>query len=193
MSVHRSDVSSADGCRRLIADALTVTGRLDLLVNNAGFLSEKRLADIGEAEWAAALDRNLSSAFFLSQAAIPVMLDQRFGRIVNVGSVSALMGSPFQIDYATAKAGLIGLTRSLARAVARKGITVNCVMHGGVATDMLDSMELSDRAQIERSIPVGRYGQLPEIAHIICALLHDDASYVTGSVVVVDGGLGMGD
>jgi acetoacetyl-CoA reductase/3-oxoacyl-[acyl-carrier protein] reductase len=112
---------------------------------------------------------------------------------VNVGSVTAVMGSPFQIDYAAAKAGLVGLTRSLARTVARAGITVNCVLPGGFATDLLDDLTLTDRAAIEAAVPLGRFGMPAEFAHIVASLVHDDAAYVTGSVIVVDGGLSMGE
>jgi acetoacetyl-CoA reductase/3-oxoacyl-[acyl-carrier protein] reductase len=97
-----------------------------------------------------------------------------------------------QIAYGAAKAGLVGLTRSLARSVARDGITVNCVAPGGFDTDLVDGLTLTDRAAVERIIPVGRYGRPAELAHIVCSLLHDDASYVTGAVIAVDGGLGMG-
>jgi acetoacetyl-CoA reductase/3-oxoacyl-[acyl-carrier protein] reductase len=120
------------------------------------------------------------------------MRQERFGRIVNIGSVTAVMGSPFQIDYAAAKAGLVGLTRSLARSVARAGITVNCVIPGGFSTDLLSELTLTDAKAVERSVPVGRYGRPEELAHVIASLVHDDASYVTGAVIAVDGGLGMG-
>jgi acetoacetyl-CoA reductase/3-oxoacyl-[acyl-carrier protein] reductase len=120
------------------------------------------------------------------------MREQRFGRIVNIGSVTASMGSPFQIDYAAAKAGLVGLTKSLARSVARRGITVNCVLPGGFDTSMTEQLPLTDKGLIEQTVPLGRFGRPHELAHVVNALLHDDASYVTGSVVVVDGGLSMG-
>jgi acetoacetyl-CoA reductase/3-oxoacyl-[acyl-carrier protein] reductase len=102
------------------------------------------------------------------------------------------MGSPFQIDYATAKAGLVGLTRSLARSVARAGITVNCLVPGGFSTDLLSKLTLTDAEAIERTVPIGRYGKPQELAHVVSSLVHDDASYVTGAVIAVDGGLGMG-
>jgi acetoacetyl-CoA reductase/3-oxoacyl-[acyl-carrier protein] reductase len=165
---------------------------VDYLVNNAGALVERKVADIGFDEWDTSLRQNLSSAFYLTQAVLPAMIGQRFGRVVNIGSVSAAMGSAFQADYAAAKSGLIGLTRSLARSVARKGITVNCVVPGGFDTAIVDDMTLTDRSLIEQSVPIGRFGRPEELAHVVVSLLHDQASYTTGSVIVVDGGLSMG-
>jgi acetoacetyl-CoA reductase/3-oxoacyl-[acyl-carrier protein] reductase len=192
VTARRFDVGDSESCRALIADVLAENGRLDYLVNNAGALHEQKLADLSSKSWDDTLRVNLSGAFHLSQAAIVPMRQQRFGRIVNVGSVTAVMGSPFQIDYAAAKAGLVGLTRSLARSVARAGITVNCVIPGGFSTDLLSQLTLTDAEAIERSVPVGRYGRPEELAHVIASLVHNDASYVTGAVIAVDGGLGMG-
>jgi NAD(P)-dependent dehydrogenase (short-subunit alcohol dehydrogenase family) len=188
----RVDVADPDSCRELIAEVVAKNGRIDYLVNNAGALHEHRLGDLSSADWTETLRVNLSGAFHLSQAAIAPMRQKRFGRIVNIGSVTAVMGSPFQIDYAAAKAGLVGLTRSLARAVARTGITVNCVIPGGFTTDLLSKLTLTDAEAVERSVPVGRYGRPEELAHVVASLVHDDASYVTGAVIAVDGGLGMG-
>jgi NAD(P)-dependent dehydrogenase (short-subunit alcohol dehydrogenase family) len=188
----RLDIGDPDSCRQLIADVVAQHGRIDYLINNAGSLHEHKLAQLTDEHWDHTLRVNLSGAFHLSQAAIESMRRERFGRIVNIGSVTAVMGSPFQIDYATAKAGLVGLTRSLARSVARAGITVNCIVPGGFSTDLLSKLTLTDAEAIERSVPVGRYGKPQELAHVVASLVHDDASYVTGAVIAVDGGLGMG-
>ena len=181
-----------DSCRELISTVVAAHGRLDYLVNNAGALHEHTLTDLSSTDWDDTLRVNLTGAFHLSQSAIVHMRQARFGRIVNIGSVTAVMGSPFQIDYAAAKAGLIGLTRSLARSVARAGITVNCVIPDGFSTDLLDHLTLTHAEAVERSVPVGRYGRPEELAHVVASLVHDNASYVTGAVIAVDGGRGMG-
>jgi acetoacetyl-CoA reductase/3-oxoacyl-[acyl-carrier protein] reductase len=192
VTTHRVDVTEPESCRQLVADVLATHGRIDYLINNAGSLHEHRLADLSATEWDDTLRINLSAAFHLSQAAIIPMRAARFGRIVNVGSVTAVMGSPFQIDYAAAKAGLVGLTRSLARSVARAGVTVNCVLPGGFSTELLTELTLTDAVAIEGSVPVGRFGRPEELAHVVASLVHDDAAYVTGAVIAVDGGLAMG-
>jgi acetoacetyl-CoA reductase/3-oxoacyl-[acyl-carrier protein] reductase len=192
LETRRVDLSDPVACAELVDHALGEHGRIDYLVNNAGALSERRAPELTPDEWDRSLRVNLSSAFYLSQAVLEPMRAQRFGRIVNISSVTAMMGSPFQLDYAAGKAGLIGLTRSLARTAARRGVTVNCVVPGGFETDLLDAMTLTDRANVEAGIPVGRFGRPEEVAHMVSALVDDDASYVTGAVVVVDGGLSMG-
>ena len=192
VSLHSGDLGEVEVCQHLVSEVVDRYGRLDYLINNAGSMVERKLIDIDPEAWESGLRRNLSSAFYLAQSAIPSMTAQRFGRIVNVGSVSAAMGSPFQVDYASAKAGMVGLTRSLARAVARKGVTVNCVLPGGFETSILEAMTLTDRSLIEQSVPVGRFGRPAELAHVVASLLHDQAGYVTGSVIVVDGGMSMG-
>jgi NAD(P)-dependent dehydrogenase (short-subunit alcohol dehydrogenase family) len=192
LSTYRRDVSDPDECVGLVSEVHRRFGRLDYLINNAGSLTEHKLTDLTPRVWNDSLQVNLSAAFHLSQAAVAPMRKAKFGRIVNVGSVTAVMGSPFQIDYAAAKGGLVGLTRSMARAVARAGITVNCLLPGGFDTHLLGALTLTDPELIAQSVPVGRFGHPRELAHMVAALLHEDAAYVTGSVVVIDGGLSMG-
>ncbi|MCU1429731.1 MAG: 3-oxoacyl-(acyl-carrier-protein) reductase [Actinomycetia bacterium] len=192
VSTYAVDIGDPEACRSLVDDVVDAHGRIDYLINNAGALVERTVQEISASDWNEALGVNLSAAFFMAQAALAPMREQRFGRIVNIGSVSGHMGSGVQVDYAAAKAGLIGLTRSLARAVARRGITVNCVVPGGFETDLLLDMTRTDRQVVEAKVPVGRFGRPAELAHIVASLVHDDAAYVTGAVIVVDGGLSMG-
>jgi NAD(P)-dependent dehydrogenase (short-subunit alcohol dehydrogenase family) len=192
VTLHRADVGDADSCRRLVDEVLDQHGQLDYLINNAGTVTEQRYGDITTEDWQRHLAVNLSASFFLTQAVLDHMAAQRFGRIVNIGSVSAVMGSPVQIAYAAAKSGLIGLTRSTARAVARKGITVNCVIPGSFDTDLSQGLAYTARDVVTSMIPVGRWGRPEELAHAVNFLLDDLASYITGAVLTVDGGMSMG-
>ena len=143
-------------------------------------------------EWDRAIAVNLSGSFHLAQSAIAQMLPNGFGRVVNISSVTAVMGNPVEAGYAAAKAGLHGLSRSLALSVARKGITVNVVVPGVFETDMTNAMDPAVQEQIRAMIPGGRRGDPDELAHAVLFLLDERAGYVTGSVVTVDGGLSMG-
>ncbi len=192
MSVHPGDVGDPEFCRALVAGVVADQGRVDYLVNNAGLLVENSVSRMTASQWEDALRVNLSAPFHLAQAVIGPMTERGFGRIVNIGSVTAAMGNPVEAGYGAAKAGLLGLTRSLARAVARKGITVNLVVPGVFETEMTSSMRAETQEAIRGMIPLGRRGDPRELAHAVRFLLADDAGYITGSVVTVDGGLSMG-
>jgi acetoacetyl-CoA reductase/3-oxoacyl-[acyl-carrier protein] reductase len=190
--VHQADVSDPDLCRALIDEVMGTHGRVDYLVNNAGAVTEQRVTEIGPADWERQIAVNLSAAFHLTQAALVPMIEQRFGRIVNVGSVTAVMGSPVQVAYGAAKAGVLGLSRSIARAVAHKGITVNTVVPGSIETEMAESLRYTNRELVTGLIPMGRWGTPAEVAHAVAFLLDDRSAYMTGSVLTVDGGMSMG-
>jgi acetoacetyl-CoA reductase/3-oxoacyl-[acyl-carrier protein] reductase len=189
-----SEVLTAGGVHvaAVYAGMLAARGRVDYLVSNAGLLVENSVARMTRDQWDDALRVNLSAPFHLAQAVIAPMTELGSGRIVNVGSVTAAMGNPVEAGYGAAKAGLLGLTRSLARAVARKGITVNLVVPGVFDTEMTRSMRPETQEAIRSMIPLGRRGDPRELAHAVRFLLADDAAYITGSVVTVDGGLSMG-
>jgi acetoacetyl-CoA reductase/3-oxoacyl-[acyl-carrier protein] reductase len=193
-SVHvvKANVGDPDAARQLVESVLAFRGRVDHLVNNAGRLIENSARRMSLDEWDEALRVNLSAPFYLSQAVLAPMVANGFGRIVNVSSVTAVMGSPVEAGYGAAKAGLLGLSRSLAREVARKGVTVNVVVPGVFETEMTWSMPAGAQEAIRALIPLGRRGDPGELAHAVAFLLDDDAGYITGSVVTVDGGLAMG-
>ena len=192
VTVEQVDVADAAACADLVRRVLDEHGRLDHLVTNAGLLVEASAVDTDPSTWEQVVAVNLSAAFHLCRAALPAMRAAGFGRIVTISSVTAVMGSPSEAAYGAAKAGLHGLTRSLARETARAGITVNCVVPGVFETDMTAAMPEQTRQAILRMIPVGRRGLPDELARAVCFLLADDAGYMTGSVLTVDGGLSMG-
>jgi NAD(P)-dependent dehydrogenase (short-subunit alcohol dehydrogenase family) len=190
----KADVTSAKDIQRALDTVLTRWGRVDVLVNNAGgFASMRALEDTPEAEWEAILRSNLTSAFLVSKAVLPVMKRQRAGRIVNLASVVARGGAVrVPAHYAAAKAGVIALTRMLALEVAEHGITVNAVAPGTTATDrVLAARTPEETARVAAAIPLGRLGQPDEIAQAILFLASDAATFVTGAVLDVNGGQEM--
>ena len=166
-------------------------GDIDILVNNAGITRDNLLMRMKEDEWQDILDTNLTSVFRLSKALMRTMMKKRYGRIITIGSVVGAMGNAGQSNYAAAKAGLIGFSKSLAREVASRGITVNVVAPGFIATDMTAALTDEQKALTVAQVPVGRLGEPAEIASAVAFLASDEASYITGETLHVNGGMYM--
>ena len=169
----------------------TEFGDIDILVNNAGITRDNLLMRMKEEEWQSILDTNLTSVFRLSKALMRSMMKKRYGRIITIGSVVGTMGNAGQANYAAAKAGLIGFSKSLAREVASRGITVNVVAPGFIATDMTEALTDEQKALTLAQVPAGRLGEPAEIANAVAFLASDEASYITGETLHVNGGMYM--
>lgn len=190
-AVVQGDVAAAEEAEALVGAAVEALGGLDILVNNAGVTRDNLLMRLSEDDWDAALNTNLKGAFLCARAAIRPMLRQRFGRIVNMSSVVALTGNPGQANYAAAKAGLLGFTRTVAREVASRGVTVNALAPGFIETQMIESIPEDLRARILERIPLGRFGAPEDVAGCVAFLCGDDGAYITGQTISIDGGLGL--
>lgn len=188
-ALFKADVSSAEACFQLIKDVATELGGLDILVNNAGITKDTLALRMKEADWSMVLETNLSSAFYLSKTALRWMLKNNWGRIINIASVVAIIGNSGQANYVAAKAGMIGLSKALAKEYAGKGITVNAVAPGFIESDMTASLSEELKASYLQQIPVGRFGQAQEVAKLVAFLASDDASYINGQTIAVDGGM----
>jgi len=189
--VVQGSVGIAVEAESLIERTLSDLGGLDILVNNAGITRDNLVMRMSEEDWDAVLDTNLKGAFLCTKAAVRLMLRQRSGRIVNMSSVVGISGNAGQANYSAAKAGLIGFTKTIAREVASRGITVNAVAPGFITTRMVEGLGEEVRAQILERIPLGRFGAPEEVAACVAFLASDDAAYITGQVVGIDGGLGL--
>ncbi|MBI2192299.1 MAG: 3-oxoacyl-ACP reductase FabG [Planctomycetes bacterium] len=187
----RCDVRDAESVRSAVDAALTRFGRVDILVNNAGILREQLLAFTKETEWNEVVDTNLKGPFLFCKALVRQMGRQHYGRIINISSVAALMGDVPRASYCASKAGLIGLTRAVAREAAGQGITVNAVAPGIIETDLLARLPETKRKSYEERIPMGRFGHASEVASVVVFLASDRSAYITGQVLCVDGGLHM--
>lgn len=187
----QGDVSRAEDCEKLAAQAKEAFGRVDVLVNNAGITRDGLLARMTEEDFRAVLDVNLVGPWNMMKAVNRIMMKQRYGRIVNLSSVTGLMGNMGQTNYAAAKAGILGMTKSYAREVAGRGITVNAVAPGFIDTDMTEAMPEGAKDKIITGIPMGRTGKPEDVAEAVAFLASEQAGYITGEVLRVDGGMAM--
>jgi NAD(P)-dependent dehydrogenase (short-subunit alcohol dehydrogenase family) len=202
-SIHQGNIGSADDCRRTVNDVLEQHGRLDVLVNNAGITIDKTILKMSDEDWYKVISVNLSGAFFMSQAALPHMIERGSGRIINISSIIGETGNIGQANYAASKSGLFGLTKTMAREAAYSlskagkledngvGVTINTVAPGFIATEMLESIPEKVLDRIKAQIPVGRLGRPDEIARVVHFLAADQSAYITGQVWGINGGQDM--
>lgn len=185
------DVAVPEAVKHLMEEVMAAHGALHILVNNAGITDDGLLPRMKTEQWDTVIATNLNSAFYTCRAAAKPMIRQRYGRIINIGSVIGLRGQSGQSNYAAAKAGLIGFTKAYAREVASRNITVNLVAPGLIETDMTSGMSAEMRDGVVQKIPARRVGRPEEVAAVVRFLASDASAYITGAVIPVDGGLGM--
>lgn len=186
------DVADTEAAAEFVKEAKEALGSVDYLINNAGITRDTLILRMKEDDWDSVIDTNLKGAWNFSKAALrPMMRNENGGVILNISSISGVVGMLGQTNYSASKAGMIGLTKALAKEVASRNITVNALALGMVATDMTDEMNEEFRAKILENIPLGRFAETQEVADIICFLLSDSAKYITGQVIQADGGLAM--
>jgi acetoacetyl-CoA reductase len=191
VSIHQGNIGVVEDCNRVVSEVIERHGKVDILVNNAGITADHTVRKMSADEWDRVVTVNLSGAFYLSRAVLNPMLERGYGRIVNISSVIGETGNIGQANYSAAKSGLFGLTKTLALETARKGITVNCVAPGFIATEMVMAVPEEAMAKVVALIPVGRLGEPEEVARVVDFLVDPAAGYITGSVVDVNGGLNM--
>ncbi len=185
------DLSDADAVGGLIAAATEAAGGVDILVNNAGLTRDNLALRIKDADWHTVLNVNLTAAFRLSRDVLRPMMKQRWGRIVNITSIVGVTGNAGQANYAASKAGMIGMAKSLAQEVARRGITVNCVAPGFIETPMTEALAQDQREKLAQAIPAGRLGTASDVAGCVAFLASVEAAYITGQTLHVNGGMAM--
>jgi len=188
---HSVDVSNADSTKAMVDKATAEFGRVDILVNNAGITRDNLIMRMEEADWDLVLNINLKGVFNCSKAVIRQMMKQRYGRIVNISSVSGLAGQAGQTNYSSSKAGVVGFTKALAREVGSRQITVNAVAPGFIPTDLTKDLPQDLKEASLKQIPLNRWGTPEEIAYAVAFLASDEAAYITGHILSVDGGMVM--
>jgi len=190
-SVVAGDLNTADGPSNIALQAAEAAGSIDILVNNAGLTRDTLALRMGDDDWQTVLDVNLTAAFKLTKAVLRGMMKSRWGRIVNITSIVGVTGNAGQANYAASKAGLIGMTKSLAQEVASRNITANCVAPGFIQTDMTDELNDKQTDALMNNIPAGRLGQPQDIAGMVTFLASDHAAYITGQTIHIHGGMAM--
>lgn len=185
------DVSRSDGLDAWLKEVVAATGTIGILVNNAGITRDTLLMRMKDEDWSQVIETNLGGVFRLSKAVVPGMLKARFGRIINIGSVVGSMGNPGQANYCAAKAGLVGFSKSLAREIGSRGITVNVVAPGFIETDMTHALDDKTRAALLTQVPAGRLGSPEDIAAAVSFLASAEAAYISGETLHVNGGMYM--
>ena len=186
-----ADLSSAEGAEQLVKDVMDAMGGIDILINNAGLTRDNLAMRLKDEDWQTVLDVNLTSAFRLSRAVLRSMMKARWGRIIGITSIVGVTGNPGQANYAASKAGMIGMSKSLAQEVASRGVTVNCVAPGFIATAMTDVLADEQKEKLNAGIPAGRMGAVDDIAGACVYLASKEAAYVTGQTLHVIGGMAM--
>ena len=187
----QADVANGDDVKRLFSEVTSAYGRLDILVNNAGITRDTLMMRMKDEDWDAVLDTNLKSQFLTTRAAISTMVRARYGRIINITSVVGLMGNAGQANYAAAKAGIIGFTKSVAREIGSRSITVNAVAPGFIDTELTAVLNDDMREALKKQIPLGRLGSPEDVAGVVTFLASDQAAYITGQTFNCDGGMVM--
>ena len=185
------DISDGENVKELVSKVLEDLGHIDILINNAGITKDTLLARMTEKQWDDVLKVNLKGAFNCTRQIIRPMLKQKFGRIINIGSVVGIMGNTGQANYVASKAGLMGLTKSSAQELAKRNITVNCIAPGYITTDMTENLSEDLKSQMKKSIPMGRFGTPKDVATLALFLASDESGYITGQTITVDGGMVM--
>jgi len=186
-----ADVSSAKEVDRLVEETISAYGRVDILVNNAGIARDQLLLRMTEEEWDRVLVVDLKSVFLCTRAVLKHMVKERRGRVISIASIVGMVGNPGQANYAAAKAGIIGFTRTVAKEVASRGITVNAVAPGFIDTEMTQKLKEEWKEELKKRIPLGRLGSPADVAEAVAFLASEEAGYITGQVLVIDGGMAM--
>ena len=188
---YKCDVSDFNAVKTVVDQIVKDFGKIDILVNNAGITADKLILRMEESDWDRVLDINLKGCFNMIKHVTPYMMRKRYGRIVSISSVVGMMGNAGQANYAASKAGVIGITKSLSRELAPRNVTVNAVAPGFIETDMTDALSDKQREAISSRIACGRLGQPEDVANLVKFLASDEAGYITGQVICIDGGMAL--